>query len=129
MDSIEFSRSGILINGVRLVDLVRQAELPFAMAGAYTGLLADFYWPSRHFLGKPEDEPRGIREDGETMLLTCSGCGMAGCWSLLARIEVADGTVRWSGFRNSHRDRDRSAVGPFLFSRTQYEGALRRSPS
>ncbi|WP_395105386.1 hypothetical protein [Actinomadura sp. SCN-SB] len=73
MDSIEFSRSGILINGVRLVDLVRQAELPFAMAGAYTGLLTDFYWPSRHFLGKPEDEPRGIREDGESVLLTCSG--------------------------------------------------------
>ncbi|GLZ06570.1 hypothetical protein Acsp03_40360 [Actinomadura sp. NBRC 104412] len=145
MDSIAFPRSGILINGVRLLDLVRQAELPFAtrewrerrddfgpeegpedLAGAYTGLLADYYWPSRHFLGEPKDEPRGIREDGETMLLTCSGCGMADCWSLLARIEVADGTVRWSGFRNSHRDWDLSAVGSFLFSRTQYEEALRR---
>lgn len=145
MDSIAFPRGGIVINGARLLDLVRQAELPFAaqewrerpesfgpeegpedLAGAYTGLLAHYYWPSRHFLGEPGAEPRGIREDGETMLLICSGCGIAECWALLARIEVAETTVRWSGFRNSHRDWDLSTVGPFLFSRTQYEQALRR---
>ncbi|MFB4304830.1 hypothetical protein [Actinomadura sp. GTD37] len=146
MDSIEFAAAGISVNGLRLLDLVRQAELPFAiqemrerpeafgpedgpeeLAGAYTDLLPNYYWPSRHFLGEPRDEPLGIREDGETMLLTCSGCGMAECWSFLARVEVTETTVRWSGFRNSHSDWDLSALGPFVFSRPQYEQALRRT--
>ena len=146
MDSIEFAAGGILVNGVRLLDLVHRAELPFAiqemrerpeafgpedgpeeLAGAYTGLLPDYYWPSRHFLGEPKDEPQGIREDDETMLLTCSGCGIAECWSLLAKIEVTETTVRWSGFRNSHSDWDLSAIGPFLFSRSQYGQALHRA--
>ncbi|OLT37365.1 hypothetical protein BJF79_29705 [Actinomadura sp. CNU-125] len=146
MDSVEFSRGGVFVNGVRLVDLVREAELPFAMqegrewpedfgleespeglAGAYVGLISSYYWPSRHFVGEPKDEPLGIREDGETMLLVCSGCSMAECWSLLARVEVMDGTVRWSGFRKSHGDWDLSAVGPFAFSHSQYEQALRWS--
>lgn len=143
MDSIEFRAGDILVNGVRLVDLVRRAEMPFVLresrerpedfgpdedpadlAGDYTGLSADYLWPNRHFLDEPADKPSGIKADGETMLLTCLGCGMPECWSLLARIELTEGTVRWSGFRNPHRDWDLSAVGPFTFVRTQYEQAL-----
>ncbi|MER6943011.1 hypothetical protein ABT294_03205 [Nonomuraea sp. NPDC000554] len=60
----------------------------------------------------------------ETMLLGCT-CGIAECWALLAKIELTDSVVRWSGFRNNHRDWDLSLLGPFVFSRRQYERALR----
>ena len=145
MDLIEFVVGGIQINGVQFVDLLYRAELPFAiremqeraedfgpeegpeeLAGTYTSLISDYYWPSRHFLGEPANEPMGLKEDDETMLLVCSGCSIPECWSLLAKVEVTDSTVRWSEFRNSHSDWDLSSVGPFTFSRTQYEQALRR---
>lgn len=142
MDSIEFTATDLLVNGVPFIESVRRIELPFAeqewrehredfgpgdgpetLAGDYGLLTEEYLWPSRHFLGEPEDEPEA-REDDETMLLTCS-CGISGCWALLARIEVGAETVRWSGFRNSHRDWDLSAMGPYLFSRAEYERALR----
>ncbi|GAB3998926.1 hypothetical protein GCM10029992_26240 [Glycomyces albus] len=144
MDSIEFSAVGILVNGHSLQQLARRAEFPFAeqewrenrwafgpnegpetLAGDYGPLTSDYYWPSLHFLGEPEEEP-DAREDGETMLLTCS-CGISGCWALLARIDITADTVRWSGFRNSHRDWDLAALGRFVFSRVEYERALRRT--
>lgn len=58
-------------------------------------------------------------------LLGCT-CGIAECWALLARIEVTEAEVRWSGFRNNSRDWDLSpALGPFVFARRQYEESLR----
>ncbi|MEV1247950.1 hypothetical protein ACIBO2_29220 [Nonomuraea sp. NPDC050022] len=146
MREIEFRRAGhdlieIVIDGVRLLDLVREAELPYArseqleraeeFAPEPAPLLAGEYsyfpgtgWPSRHYLGEPTEVAYN-QEDDETMLLGCT-CGIPECWALLARIEVTDTEVRWSGFSNSARDWDLSAtLGPFVFSRRQYEQALR----
>ncbi|MEV4114972.1 hypothetical protein [Nonomuraea sp. NPDC049695] len=147
MREIEFrlgsGRDEILIDGVPLLDLVRAAELPYArqeqleraeefapepaplLAGAYSYLLGRWTgWPARHYLGEPV-EVTYDQEDDETMLLGCA-CGISECWALLARIEVTETEVRWSGFRNNSRDWDLSAVlGPFVFARRQYEEALR----
>ncbi|WP_433509197.1 hypothetical protein ACQP2T_35170 [Nonomuraea sp. CA-143628] len=145
MREIEFRRAGdlveIVIDGVSLLDLVREAELPYArseqleraeefapepaplLAGAYS-CFPGTAWPSRHYLGEPAEVAYN-QEDDETMLLGCS-CGIPECWALLARIEVTDTEVRWSGFSNNARDWDLSAtLGPFVFSRRQYEQALR----
>ncbi|MFI0445631.1 hypothetical protein [Actinomadura sp. 6N118] len=147
MQEIEFRLAGhevvkVLIDGVLLLDLVREAELPYAryeqleraeefapepaplLAGEYSDFLGRFTgWPTRHYLGEPVEVAYN-QEDDETMLLGCT-CGIAECWALLARIEVTGTQGRWSGFRNNHRDWDLSAtLGPFVFSRRQYEEAL-----
>jgi hypothetical protein len=148
VQEIEFRAEGqdllkILIDGVPLLDLVREAELPYAreeqlerakeFAPEPAPLLAGGYayfgrswtgWPSRHYLGEPAETAYN-QEDDEIMLLGCT-CGVSECWALLATIEVTETEVRWSGFRNNHRDWDVSAtLGPFVFSRRQYERALR----
>lgn len=141
MRSIEFRGLDILVDGVYLRDLVREVELPHALseeeerraeapdeetppllAGDYISLPPSFGWPSRHFLGEPDYVAYGQRDD-ETMIFCCT-CGDDGCWALMAKIEVTDQTVRWSGFRNNRRDWDLSALGPFIFSRPDYERSL-----
>lgn len=135
----------ILVDGVPLLDLVREAELPYAreeqleraaefapdpaplLAGDYTYFSVRLCgWPSRHYLGEPADVAFNQEAD-EIMLLGCT-CGVAECWALLARVELTDTLVRWSGFRNNHRDWELSGrLGPFVFSRRQYEQALREA--
>ena len=135
----------IAVDGVSLIELVREVERPDAeaeeaarageypelppgaftreLAGTYLPLSTRFAWPSRHFLGEPLDLPHG-GEDGETMLLGCT-CGIDDCWALLARVVLTEQTVTWSGFRNNSRDWDLSGLGPFDFNRRQYEASLR----
>ncbi|WP_329518794.1 hypothetical protein [Spirillospora sp. NBC_01491] len=124
----------VVVDGAHLLDLVREAELPHArqeqreraaefapdpaplLAGDYTCLSRGYGWPDQHLL---TDSP-------ETMLLTCT-CGIDECWPLMARVQVTGSLVRWSEFHNPYRDWDLSGVGPFTFSRTRYERALRRT--
>lgn len=134
----------IVVDGTGLLDLVREAELPYALeeqrawaaefapdpvsllAGAYALPRADGHaWPSRRLLGEPVDgaTPDCWRDD-ETLLLTCT-CGVDECWALVARIEVDDAVVRWSDFRTIRRDWDLTGLGPFVFCRRQYEASLR----
>ncbi|MEV6907949.1 hypothetical protein [Amycolatopsis sp. NPDC051071] len=140
-----WSPVNIVVDGVPLIHLVRELELPYAeaeeieragefpdyppgklaqeLAGGYLSLSRTFTWPSRHFLGEPLELPHG-GDDGETMLLGCT-CGINDCWAFLATIVLTEETVTWSGFRNNSRDWDLSGLGPFIFSRSQYEASLR----
>ncbi|WP_387971248.1 hypothetical protein [Glycomyces rhizosphaerae] len=122
---------GIWVDGVRLEELARPVELPFAevegkpdLAGSYEGLAAgdDILWPSRHFLGEPS---LSNFDDGDTVLLGCT-CGDWGCWPLVADVAVTETAVSWSRFRNGHRGNwDLKELGLFVFDRAQYEAALR----
>ena len=121
-----------MINDVLLRDLAREVERPAALAdgqpdlaGGYDGLYAGkkVRWPSRHFLGEPA---LSWFDDGDTVLLGCD-CGEWGCWPLTAAVEIVSGEVRWSGFRQGHRDWDLSALGPFEFKLAHYEDALHRT--
>jgi hypothetical protein len=138
---------GIEVDGVPLIERVRELELPYAraeeveraaevadwppgalareLAGNYIPLSSPFAWPSRHFLGEPIELPHG-GDDGETVVLGCT-CGINDCWSLLVRIDLTEHLVAWSGFRNSSRGWDLSGLGPLVFDREQYEGSLRAS--
>ena len=79
--------------------------------------------PERHLLGTPVLES----DDGLVVLLGCE-CGEWGCWPLSARIHLDQNTVKWSGFRNRHRDGwDLSTLGPFVFNREQYQTAARKA--
>lgn len=92
---------GIWVDGVRLEELARPVELPFAeaegkpgLAGSYEGLAArhDILWPSRHFLGEPS---LSNFDDGDTVLLGCN-CGDWGCWPLVADVLLTETEVSWS---------------------------------
>ncbi|MEU2157680.1 hypothetical protein ABZ532_22175 [Streptomyces sp. NPDC019396] len=128
-----------LVDGVPFLELVRQAELPDALAeqaeraAEFTPesaplLAGDYMYPRRlscaHLLGgKPDRVPHGA-EEGESVLLGCT-CGIDDCWALTAKITVNDTTVTWSDFRNTHRDWNYDTIGVLTFSRQHYEGSLR----
>jgi hypothetical protein len=133
-------RLTIVIDGVRLQELVYPIERSFALAeaggdedeappaGAYAGLdsLDGVFWPSLHFLGEPE---LSYSAGCDTVLLGCT-CGVWGCWPLSARVDVTDVSVTWSGFFNGMRKSwDLGGLGPFVFDRRQYEASLRSTGS
>lgn len=126
--SFEFRSVLILINGHDLKDLAKVVESPHALAegdqslaGSYAPLATyQFDHDPNHFLGTPVAT---WFEDGDTVLMGCE-CGEWGCWPLTAQIDVGPETVRWSGFRNGHRDWDLSGLGPFEFDKVQYDDAM-----
>lgn len=131
----------ILINGRDLRDLVREVELPYRTAqgspqyaGRYAGLEAGYVLPpSRHFLGEPARQYRFVaRDDAKTAVLQCI-CLEPGCWPLVAKIAVTEDEVVWSDFEQPHRGPDSraghwryDALGPFAFSRPDYEAEILR---
>src|SRR4051794_39068212 len=118
----------IVLDGVGLIDRLRQIERPFAeregspqLAGEYAWLSArTTFLPSRHFLG----DTRPCLRDGEDVVLLVCPCGCEGCWDFVCRISVAAETVTWDGFRQVHRRWDYSSLGRLVFDRQQYEHAL-----
>ncbi|OKJ94180.1 hypothetical protein AMK34_28720 [Amycolatopsis sp. CB00013] len=127
-----------LIDGVSFLDLVREAELPDALAEQKersdefptepAPLLAGDYANSTHLsaghlLGEaPDRVPHGA-EDDEYLLLGCA-CGIEECWALVAKIAADEDTVTWSDLRNTYRDWNYDAMGVLTFSRRQYERSL-----
>ena len=137
--TIEFSASGsrrlrIRINGVDLIDLLREHELPFAVAersadiaGAYVELpLADVQPALDGLLGFRADS--ALNRDGRLAVLGCRECGDIDCWGFYVRITVNESTVVWSDMTQPHRRKTwrYGHLGPFVFSRERYESALRQ---
>lgn len=116
------------IDGTRLADLVADFERENGHddpAGGYGGIVPSYYdlgpLPS-YFLWK-EGPVEGVRA-GEIFVLFCE-CGEAGCWPLVAHVQVNDQTVVWTRFAQPHRPRrDYSSFGPFRFARSQYDAAI-----
>jgi hypothetical protein len=118
----------ILIDGVSLVERLREVEAPLAgregtpdIAGTYLGLSArTTFLPSRHFLGGA----RPLLRHGDRVVLLVCTCGCEGCWDFVGRVTVGEEAVVWDDFRQVHRDWDYSALGRFVFDRRHYETAL-----
>ncbi len=143
MNTIEFNwssdpgssdRLAIVIDGVDLIAIAKGAEHASAsregqpgLAGSYTGLPRRLYAHAdleAHFLGRSVEAGRA---DGTTPVLVCAGCLEAGCWPLVVHIDALHDSIQWSGFSQPHRPEwNHSSMGPFVFSRDQYEEALRR---
>lgn len=118
------------IDGAPLSDLVAAYEVRAgneARTGHYSGIpviLLPQGTVHAHFLGA-SGSSIGTDDDGRTLVLMCE-CGEAGCWPLTCRIEVSESEIIWRDFRNPQRPAlDYSGLGPFVFSRAQYEDALR----
>lgn len=128
-DGVAFARVGVLVNGRPLQHLAGEVERPFAeaeqapgIAGGYGGLPHELIQACpMHFLGDPV---LSWFDDGDTVLLGCSGCGEWGCWPLTAQVDVSEEMIVWHGFRTGFREWDLNALGPFRFARARYEAAL-----
>jgi len=108
----------VLIDGRDLREIVQRAEAPHAaaagtpeVAGSYAGMQA---WEWAH---PPDDE------DGREAVLGCT-CGVTECQPLFARITRKAGTVVWSDFDGPLGKAAYERVGPFTFTREQYEAAV-----
>jgi hypothetical protein len=142
-----YRQAHIAINSRPLIDLLREAEEPWARAeylerlpqfenpdefrfdsGNYHYLPASLLLlPSRELLGRPRDpgfvlEPDDPRRAKATVL-GCT-CGIIACWFLQVRIELRQELVVWSEFGQFHRPHWRYDLGPFTFDRRQYETQL-----
>ena len=155
MDTIQFKREsdagiyadksasdsvGIFINGRSLIELVREAELPFAAEEGREQDAGNYVWLRLKWLPDAWQHFHGVSEPRfqcyfKTNLLECGTCGVSGCWPLLARIEVKDSSIVWRLFEQPYRRKryetkrvrhwKYSSFGPFHFDREQYESALR----
>ncbi len=133
----------ILVNGDDLVDLVTVAEQSLAtaagrpsIADSYSGLRpAEVLWPSHHLLGATQAMWQVCRE--KTALLRCRACDADVRWPVLARIEVSEHAVVWRDFEQrrcpgpapadtTEVRHDYPALGPYRFSRLQYEIQVRQ---
>lgn len=68
-----------------------------------------------------------IKVDGRPLTRVIAECGEAGCWPLMARIEVSADVVCWADFEQPFR-RETWDYGDLrlCFDRGQYETALAR---
>lgn len=140
------------VNGVGLIEIVRDVELPQAqreyderisagelpeelgprgaLAGNYlypNGI--DVFLPSKNLLGEPYRhgfvaDPDDPR-NRKSLLLQCT-CGITDCWFLLATIVASAEVVVWSDFCQFHRHWHYN-MGPFVFDRGMYEAQLVRA--
>ena len=142
-----YAQVELLINGVPLLDLVRQCETPHVtkeitrraaegeLPDELASLVAGAYmYPTSSMMSEADPgtffglvdasfvlEP-GDPRSGSTMILGCD-CGNPECWPLVAQITVTPSTVVWSKIGQFHRDWS-LGLGPFTFDRAQYEREL-----
>jgi hypothetical protein len=116
-----------IINGRSLMDMVREAELPFATAeghpgisGSYIGLSpGEAFSPYSFLLNK------WILWDDKAAIFKCAGCGDDGCWGFYVRITIGNQMVTWDGYENNHRKKwNYAAIPAFTFDLEQYLAAL-----
>ncbi|MFP4089397.1 MAG: hypothetical protein ACLFUB_02640 [Cyclobacteriaceae bacterium] len=146
MDTIEFVTTysriedykvvEIYINGMSLIDMLRQIETPLAfsegapeMAGAYEGLPPLYVFPpSRHFYGKAD---KAYSHGNKISLLEYAFSGVPGEWPFAAQILLSDEQVIWTDFEQLRRNKLKNGhqwqydmLGSFVFERRQYDAAL-----
>ena len=119
----------VRVNGVRLQELVTNALEAQSTHGDTAVPGADYMGldPSaasaRHFLGYPVTMSIRGRLVFDRVLLRCT-CGEPGCDNVSAEVRVEQSQVTWEKFRAGGVP---LPIGPFVFSRSQYDEALRRA--
>ena len=121
------------IDGISLVELARRVEEAPAnadgqpdLAGSYAGLVVSS--PTRRGESHWQDWYSGVDPqpgfgNGDSCLLGCN-CGDTDCWPLAAKITIGSDTVVWDSFRTVRPTWDLAALGPFTFTRHDYDAAL-----
>ena len=115
-------RVELRVDGEPLLDLVRDAERPFAVGEGVPGLAGNYAWPLLtprlvRLLNGERAGPQRV----EGVLLNCE-CGWASCWPLSVRVRVIDRFVIWQDLRQLKRLSrwGYHALEPLRFGRTAY---------
>lgn len=121
-EDVREMRVGIYIDGVSLIDCVREFERPLAIGDGVEALAGNYTWPllSPHLLGLLAGDRVGER-CREGTLLNCP-CGHAGCWPLAMRVRVQSRIVVWERFCQLRRA-DRwgyEGLSPIRFAGASY---------
>jgi len=125
----------IYIDGRNFIEMVRDHEMPFALAEGAV-LIAGSYRSPSCCIGLPttsyfqEEDPSQENFEPKVDILECT-CGVYGCWPLRGRITVGGDCVIWFDFEQPHRSSHHPQgpwtyenFGPFVFDRQQYELAM-----
>lgn len=110
------------IDDVPLLELIRNAEHPFASREGVPALAGNYGWPLlaprliRLLCGNQDAKP-----GANGVLLNCE-CGWASCWPLRVRVRVFDRLVTWQEFAQVKRASSwiYEPLEPLRFSRVQY---------
>ena len=115
----------LLVNGRSIRDIAAAVERYFdaELAGAY-GLVPLEWITDRHLLGEVADQLNA--RTGKVALLVCDGCLRAGCWPLVALVDVQQDVVAWTEFEQPHRPGWDYGDLSFRFERTADEQELQK---
>ena len=122
----------IFIDGVNLIDLLKEYELPYAeregspqIAGAYVGLAPQVLY---------RQLTRNVSEgwpESKRNIYACSSCHEEGCWPMFITIKTQGDQVIWEEFEQPHRKVhskvsawNYSGFGPFVFEKSAYLQAV-----
>ncbi|MEQ8547114.1 MAG: hypothetical protein RIC03_04355 [Cyclobacteriaceae bacterium] len=112
----------ILIDGVNLIDKIRDVELKYdiKIAGSYSGLT-----PKNLYRNLTEHSSELLYPD-KRQILECE-CGCDGCWSFLTGLEIENDQVIWTNFEQVHRkDWNYEPLEPLKFGLTNYNEELEK---
>jgi len=121
----------IAIDGISLIEIIRDIELPMAQEEGHPDLAGDYVIispenPKEYFLGIEENHWGD--DDDKSALLECV-CRNIPCKALLCKIEVGDTIVTWKKFERIPRRWNYSTFGGFSFRKDQYRNALSKIPN
>ncbi|MBP7462053.1 MAG: hypothetical protein KBA26_12250 [Candidatus Delongbacteria bacterium] len=103
-DHVPYDSVRILINGIDLIDMLREYEMKFAqkegspsIAGSYVGLMPMYLY---QYLTEPNQF--NIYDDHKAIILGCD-CGCEGCWPMMIKILKDNNRIIWTEFEQPHR--------------------------
>ena len=117
----------IIIDGKKLIDVVREIEIPYAteeghldLAGAYGHIPPSFLYAD--LLDATTDA--GL-DNSLVYLFCCDDCGEPSCWSVVFKVKEEENFIYWYGFEHAHR-KDWNYNLTYKFERSAYEQALQK---
>jgi len=116
------------INGVCLLDLIRELEAPFAekedppMKPADYGHNPSCYMAEQFSTALTPDD---YYYDYGVELYCCSGCGESGCWSVVCKFREDGDHILMTEFHHNHRQNWQYPVS-FRFTRENFDAEMRK---
>ncbi|MDE6426464.1 MAG: hypothetical protein K2K89_10085 [Ruminococcus sp.] len=96
----------IIINGVPLLDTIKQIETEYCQQEDCPELAGDYGHNTAEYMKKQLTEallPDTYNYDYGVELYCCSSCGIGGCWSVCCIFRETDGLIEMKGFKHNHR--------------------------
>ena len=121
----------IYIDGRSLIEMVREVELPYALAEGSTDIAGSYAWLDIDTLNSNIlNLPRNYNVEEEKATLLGCPCGEDLCWPFSVRIKNEGDKIVWTDFEQSHRNKESDnywsydGLEPFIFDLEQYVGQL-----